>query len=307
MNISDNLCVRCGRPTPDGFADVVCAVTRPHGQLAELLELLPAARDVAHRQARRGSGGGASGKPGSSPPIDLGATARLDAVQNVLTTWARAIAEERGVNLAEINGGGLTWLSRSPQWVDQLRGLRDDLGAIAGWLQGHLEWMRHRPEVDEFLTDVDASVRVIRRVADPERDRKVVVGLCDCGKMLYAPKDREIVTCPACELQWDVETTTEALSGHLAERLVTAAEAAHLGAYLDTDRSVKQIRSLVDLWARTNRLTDHGEVLIKHRHRPGCETGCTTAIDRILTYRFGDIGELVATTSRRARGTQMGT
>lgn len=95
-------CVRCGRPTPDGYADVHCGVDRPRQLLAEITDMLPAARDVAQRQARRGGGGGASGKPGSTLPIDLGATARLDAVTNTLTTWARHIAEERGVLLPDL-------------------------------------------------------------------------------------------------------------------------------------------------------------------------------------------------------------
>jgi hypothetical protein len=87
----------CNRPVPDGYAAPACA-DRARQQLAEIADLVPAARDVAHRQARRGSGGG-SGKPGSSLPIDLGATARLDAVTNTLLTWARHIAETRGVPL----------------------------------------------------------------------------------------------------------------------------------------------------------------------------------------------------------------
>jgi hypothetical protein len=305
--VTENLCVRCGRPTPDGYADVICGVERPRAWLAEIADMVPAARDVAQRQARRGGGGGASGKPGSSLPIDLGATSRLDAVRNELTTRVRHIAEERDVNRVEINGGGLTVAFRGSVWMDQVQGLTDDLGAMALWLADHCEWMRHRPEVDEWLTDVEACARIVRRVADPERDGRVIVGLCDCGKMLYAPKDREVVTCPECEQQWDVDASTEALRDQLNDRLVTAGEAAHLGGYLDTDRSGKQIRSLIDLWVRTERLAHHGEVLIKHKHRPGCESGCRQAIDRIATYRFGDIGELVASTPRRAaRAAEMG-
>lgn len=95
--MSENLCGRCGRPTPDGYACSSCAY-RAGDQLHEIADMAPAARDVAHGFARRGSGGG-SGKPGSSLPFDLGATAKLDAVQAELTTWARHIAETRGVPL----------------------------------------------------------------------------------------------------------------------------------------------------------------------------------------------------------------
>jgi hypothetical protein len=95
--VSENLCVRCGRPTADGYACSGCAY-RAGDQLHEIADMAPAARDVAHRTSRRG-GGGASGKPGSSLPLDLGATSKLDAVEAELTTWARHISETRGVPL----------------------------------------------------------------------------------------------------------------------------------------------------------------------------------------------------------------
>ncbi len=95
---AENLCVRCGRPTPDGYA---CAdeTRKAAEQLRQLADMLPAARDVAHGLSRRGGGGNASGKPGSQIPIDLTAMAKLDAVQGELTTLARHIAETRGVPL----------------------------------------------------------------------------------------------------------------------------------------------------------------------------------------------------------------
>ena len=73
-------------------------VGRAAAQLETVIDTLPAARDIAQRQTSRGGGSGA-GKPGSSLPLDLGATARLDAVQNALTTWARLVSEERGITL----------------------------------------------------------------------------------------------------------------------------------------------------------------------------------------------------------------
>jgi hypothetical protein len=95
--MSEPTCGRCGRPTLDG---VVCVAEtdRARAQLAEISDMTPAARDIATGQASHSHGGG-TGKPGSRLPFDLGATARLDAVQATLTTWARAIAETRGVAL----------------------------------------------------------------------------------------------------------------------------------------------------------------------------------------------------------------
>jgi hypothetical protein len=92
------LCVVCGRPTPDQAYACTAETARAAAQLAEIAELTGPARDVAHGQTSRGSNGG-SGKPGSRLPLDLGATARLDAVEQTLATWARHISAERGVAL----------------------------------------------------------------------------------------------------------------------------------------------------------------------------------------------------------------
>jgi hypothetical protein len=63
--------------------------------LAEIIALCPDARAVAAGLVRHGSGGG--GKPGSRSPGNDDAMDALDAIQNALTTMARAIAEERGL------------------------------------------------------------------------------------------------------------------------------------------------------------------------------------------------------------------
>lgn len=162
--MSENLCVACDRPTPDGYACTACAA-RAGRQLEEVADMAPAARDVAQRQAVRGSGG-SSGKPGSSLPLDLGATARLDAVQNALTTWARHIAGTRQ---------GATWVATADPVVEAAR-----------WLTGHLEWLRHRREVSEALSAFEACARVVRRLARGPAEQKY---LGPCGALIVAPTD----------------------------------------------------------------------------------------------------------------------
>jgi hypothetical protein len=280
-----NTCVICTRPTPDGYACVADAVERPRQLLAEITDMLPAALDVAHRQARHGTGGGTSGKPGSALPLNLGATARLDGVRTALTTWARHVAEERGVTVPT--------------------GPQDPTHVAARWMAAHCEWMRHRPEAEQWITDVHKAHRIVRGIAEPGQHR-VIVGLCDCGKTLYAVTGRQTVTCPDCELTWDVDDSRDALRGHLDDRLVTAAEAAHLAGFLDTDRSAVQIRKLVNKWSERGQLAKHGDVRIKHQHRDSCPAGCAAVMDVIDTYRFGDIAGRIADTPRRAQAAEMG-
>ena len=91
-------CAGClPRVAEQGLACDVC-VGRAAAQLETVIDTLPAARDIAQRQTSRGGSSGA-GKPGSSLPLDLGATARLDAVQSALGTWSGHVSEERGVSL----------------------------------------------------------------------------------------------------------------------------------------------------------------------------------------------------------------
>lgn len=96
----DEHCGGClPRVATEGLACDVC-VGRAAAQLEVIADLADAARDVAHRLSGNQGGTGSSGKPGSRLPLDLGATARLDGVQNVLTAWSRHISEERGVSLS---------------------------------------------------------------------------------------------------------------------------------------------------------------------------------------------------------------
>jgi hypothetical protein len=83
---------------PDqAYACAHCGITRPAAQLATIADMAGAARDVALGFARRGSS--RAGATGPRIELNLAATARLDAVQGCLSTWARHIAAERGVPL----------------------------------------------------------------------------------------------------------------------------------------------------------------------------------------------------------------
>jgi hypothetical protein len=169
----------CGRPLTDGYLTSRCA-ERVGEQLRQIADMVPAARDVAHGLSRRG-GGSATGKPGSRLPLDLGATERLDAVERELGTWLRHVAEERG----------------SATTVLVPLGDEDPIVVIAERLMQHLEWWRHRPEVDEFLTDVDACARVVAGIARGPAAQRY---LGPCGAELasiaaYGPHPEQFVVC----------------------------------------------------------------------------------------------------------------
>jgi hypothetical protein len=139
-------CVVCTKPMGDTAYACTGCMARAGYRLTEIADMVPAARDIAHGLSNHG-GTGSHGKPGSRLPLDLGATARLDAVQGSLTTWARHIAEERS---------GADWHATGPG---------DLIAWAARYLTANLEWMRHRAEVAEVLDDIEACARVVRGIA----------------------------------------------------------------------------------------------------------------------------------------------
>jgi hypothetical protein len=288
--VSASTCLRCGRPTPDG---VVCVAetAKASAQLAEIRDMLPAARDIATGQARHGSGGG-SGKPGSRLPFDLGATARLDAIQNELTTWARHIAGERGSQFASTAFEG--------------RGAPDPLAEACSWLGGQMEWLRHRDEVDEFLTDVDAAARVMRglvrgpseqrylgpcgapywcdglapsRAAEPQCGAEIVhVGhqMDACHGDVYGRAGGDKGTCRTCGAHVDQGERRVWLDDVRRDWLFTAKDIAD--AY---QLNVKTIRS----WHNRGQLAAHG-------HDP----------DGAALHKIGEVLDLAAADAARREG-----
>lgn len=170
--MTDTCCVVCGKPMPDqAYACTRCGVDKPRGHLDAIADMTPAARDIAHGLSRHGGGSGGSGVPESRLPLDLAATAKLDGAQGVLTTWARHIAETRQ---------GATWVSTA---------YGDPVVEASLWLAGQLEWMRHRREVDEFLTDVAAAARVVRGLARGPSEQKYL-GPCGAPTRPVTEADR---------------------------------------------------------------------------------------------------------------------
>jgi hypothetical protein len=55
--MTDPTCVCCERPTADGYGCAACT-RRAGDQLATIADMTPAARDIAHGQARHGTAGG---------------------------------------------------------------------------------------------------------------------------------------------------------------------------------------------------------------------------------------------------------
>ncbi|WP_412736987.1 hypothetical protein [Krasilnikovia sp. MM14-A1259] len=163
------------------------------------------------------------------------------------------------------------------------------LALEAAWLSRQVEWLRKHQAAAEAFEDLHRACEALARLVDRPPD-KDLVGMCDCGKVLYAPQGADVVRCPEsnCRLKWNVAESRGILRKALDGRLVTAAEAARLGQYLDTDRTQEQIRKLINAWASRHMIAAHGQA--------EDDDGLIEA-----TYRFGDISDRLARTPRRSR------
>lgn len=272
-------CVRCAsRLDGSAYACRSCA-DRAERQLAEIVDITPAARDVAHGQSRRGTGGGSSGKPGSRLPIDLRSSARLDAVQRELTKWVDRIGTERGITRPWFSAHG------------------DEITTAAAWLTGHLEWIRHRSDADEYLTDVDACARVIRGIARGPVDQRYL-GPCgalilpqsdqggsevgrdtpECSGDVYGPQGGSTGSCRTCGAQVSQHERRAWLDEQTRDRAYRASE-------IEDAHKVKA--HTIRMWAARGLVAEHG------RDRLG----------RPL-YLLGDVLDLAAAMAKRRAETE---
>lgn len=241
-------CIRCTRPLADGAYVCDRCASQAAQKLAEIAEVSPAARDVANGLSRR-SQGGASGKPGSRLPLDLTAMAKLDSVQNALGTWVRVIVEERGVYPPGLPHGF------------------DVIPHGARFLAEHTEWFRHRAFADEYLTDVEACLRIVRSIARGPADQKYL-GPCGadvvraeivgdqwesevvvCEGDVYGRVGAQNGTCRTCGAVVDQDQRRAWLDDEVRSHAFRAAHIAE--AY---GINVKTIRS----WAERGHLLAHG-------------------------------------------------
>lgn len=243
-----NTCVcGCGRTLIDGFAALDCT-ERARQQLAEIANLVAPARHIAHRQTS-GDGTGGAGVPGSRVPIDLGAGARLDAVQVALTGWAREIAEARSVGVVPDG--------------------RDVIVLAAAYITQSLEIARHKRWVDDMLREIGDCLTAMRHVTAPRRER-IYLGTCGaawtdwnpdgtpleagyCEGSVYGNVGADKATCKACGTRYAQ-----------ADRIRERAELAHSHWYTAAEIAEAYpgvvLAGTIRKWRQRGLLTVHGEV-----------------------------------------------
>lgn len=285
--MTENLCVGCRRPVADANACTACA----NDLATQLLAAAGHAEDaqaVIARQARYGTSGTRSSSD-EPMPADLTASAKLQAVTNTVDTWRRDLNSDRPLPRWRRTAGptcviGVRCKHRS--CAQARAGTPTLLAQMLTWLAEHVTAIARHRAAGEAYRDLAGACDQLARLNDRPPD-KDLVGMCDCGKVLYAARGKVFVKCPerTCAQLWHVERSRDILRAALGDKLVTTPEAARLAAYLDTDRTQDNIRKLIDTRVRSGQLLAHGHVETDDGAEP--------------TYRFGDVVVTLAQIPRR--------
>lgn len=174
-------------------------------------------------------------------PVNLDASRRAAAAFGDIGTWARAVEDDRGEACPTARRG------------------EHQVAVAAGWLQGHLDWIRHQQFAAEALTDLRRAGDDIRHIVDSPPGQRIA-GVCNCGTTMYARENAAAVTCENCGDSWVVEDAREHLRETLRGYLVTAAEAAWLLAFFGLTGNRDRSRKTIVMWAQRGRIEAHGEV-----------------------------------------------
>lgn len=218
-------CVICGtRPPADGWTTCTRCADRLDDDLAAIVTLTHAAADHLTPTAKPGAGG--SGKPGSRPPLDLGAlddAMAADALP-VLEEWERAWRQHRGMTPY---GPVSLWRARGGVVAPDAT-----LNGVVGFLRAQLALMVE--DVDWPIEEVAREVREQRgllarhdddrqpdnasRIPCPGDGPDADGRLCGWRLTFTIGAVDAVVVCPNCGVHW---TTSRLLIVGLANPDVT--------------------------------------------------------------------------------------
>jgi hypothetical protein len=267
-------CYHCNAPTTNGLA--LCDMAQ--AKASADLEFLP----VYFRNLARWRPGRAGSRPvpGSREPTDAGRRSdrielALDAAENDISTWARMLADDRGVELPDVDDEG-------ERIAAVCRLLTENLTSIAT-LEWCGEFVKDEAVKDEPVQGIgfhESRLRNLTEVAAPgwyagscrhcQAPTHVVPGLTwvrclSCGCTTYARDHLEIIL--------DEARDWVARPKHLADAVV---------ALVDTELSVPRLHDRIRQWGHREQIAG-----IRRLDSDGDEVGPKR-------YRLGDVLDLLS-------------
>jgi len=298
------VCPNCGKPIPDN-----AYICRPCGltlttALNHIADLHSELDITLTKQTRIGSTNGPAQPPEVDPdplpknallwgvavqalPFHLGASTVRAEVGNTISTWARVILEERGMELPPIPEPPIgpvcnpTECKHESCTVIRWHVKDSEITHAAKFIAAHVWWLRHRPEAPEAYSDLVAIASQLERIIDNPPTLKYA-GPCNiCRKDLYAREGAGQVECRPCGMTYDMAGRREWLLECAEDRLERASLIAQAVTDLGSPISADRIRK----WAQRSQLIPHA----------------TDRLGRPL-YRIGDVLDLLkADTQREAQ------
>lgn len=163
-----------------------------------------------------------------------------------------------------------------------------EVPAMAEWLSKRTTGLAHHPDAVTIPSEIRRAVENTRKIVMPDQ-ALLDLGPClvdGCDGRFTAGRDDTFTTCEICGAWLEARVLRDALISELEERLVTAAEAAHLSTYLALRSDRDRVRRRVNDWAHRGRLVDP-------RVAPWQPGWCPLPAPRDLRFRFGDIYDLL--------------
>jgi hypothetical protein len=196
-----------------------------------------------------------------------------DAVKNTIGTWARTVMDERPTLAGPAHDSCLhvsCSITRRSRWP------RDDVAAACRYLLGHADWIRTQHWAPEILDELQNTAEQLRRMVDRPAD-KLFVGYCtECDQALHAKIGAQWVKCRACEKDYSVEASRDAMWVAAQDHHGTAAEISRAISWLG---QVPLTADRIYKWVERKRLVERGRLPYRGRLVP--------------IYRIGDVAALV--------------
>jgi hypothetical protein len=245
------LCGRCTADARDTLTGLVVGPELPNGHrgagwLAKLA-------DAAHGQTRLGESARRSTDNGSPMLCNLKASALLDTVRNMLSTWVRDLCDVRGIDCPALGPNEIP---------------------MAAWLCKHVDAIGLHPGAGEFLEELNQRVEEIERAINRPVD-DMFCGHCPtimddqepCAESLYARWEYKLehheveIHCRGC----DHTHKTDAL---LARAFDTAWELYTEVEVFETMRSVGQDIPLRTwrYWRKSGKLQSRNELGVEPKY-----------------------------------------